>query len=52
MKATEAIELEIPVPEELRDVLSRMEDAEVEVDVARMMLRVTSLSVREVESET
>lgn len=51
MKATETIELEIPVPKELRDVVRRMYDAEVEVDMERMVLRVTSASVREVVLE-
>lgn len=51
MKATETIELEIPVPEELRDVVRRMYDAEVEVDMEHMVLRVTSASVREVVLE-
>lgn len=47
MKATETVVLEIPVPAELRDVVGRMYDAEVEVDVEHMVVRVTSSSVRE-----
>lgn len=47
MKATETIVLEIAVPEELGDVVRRLYDAEVEVDLEHMVLRVTSTSVRE-----